>query len=60
MQRIAVASGTSTLREGYCLHLCLSCEVFSKDELSDSIDQTENIDSHAIASVLAERNSHQI
>jgi hypothetical protein len=24
MQRIAVASGTSTLREGYCLHLCKS------------------------------------
>jgi uncharacterized membrane protein (DUF373 family) len=35
-------------------------KVFSKDELSDSIDQSENIDSHAIASVLAERNSHQI
>lgn len=35
-------------------------KVFSKDEASDYIDQTENIDSHAIASVLAERNSHQI
>jgi uncharacterized membrane protein (DUF373 family) len=35
-------------------------KVFSKDESSDYMDQTENIDSHAIASVLAERNSHQI